>query len=81
MTYTLKLDCNSYLTKKADAQWTIEIIFVQNRSFLMYKYFSKIILHNITSNLMLSLITYNRFTVSDWVPKKDSANFESDAFL
>ena len=24
---------------------------------------------------------YSQRTVSDWVPKKDSANFESDAFL
>ena len=27
------------------------------------------------------MVTHLLLTVSDWVPKKDSANFESDAFL
>ena len=31
--------------------------------------------------LLILAVTIDRGTVSDWLPKKDSANFESDTFL
>ena len=36
---------------------------------------------NALSKYVYSKVSIKHPTVSDWVPKKDSANFESDAFL
>ena len=42
---------------------------------------AKIRIDNVTLGLFYLASFANRHTVSDWVPKKDNANFERDPFL